>query len=141
MLLEQLCPTHRHGKQLLQQEDKNMGLFNKKNKDTASSSSGNSQLKISVSKDGAQYTFLLGGRLDTMTSPGLDSKIKEVIDDAKTLIFNFSDLEYISSAGLRVLLGTYQVMENKGEMIIRNLTAPVREVFELTGFARLFNIE
>ena len=107
-----------------------MGLFNKKNKDTASSSSGNSQLKISVSKDGAQYTFLLGGRLDTMTSPGLDSKTKEVID-----------LEYISSAGLRVLLGTYQVMENKGEMIIRNLTAPVREVFELTGFARLFNIE
>ena len=118
-----------------------MGIFNKKNKGAASSSGGNSQLKITVSKDGAQYTLLLGGRLDTITSPNLDNKIKEVINDAKTLIFDFSDLEYISSAGLRVLLGTYQIMENKGEMIIRNLTAPVREVFELTGFARLFNIK
>ena len=119
-----------------------MGLFNKKNKDSASSSSGNSQLKISVSKDGAQYTFLLGGRLDTMTSPGLDSKIKEVVDDAKKLVFDFSGLEYISSAGLRVLLGTLQIMEEKnGEMVICNLTESVRVVFELTGFARLFNIE
>lgn len=118
-----------------------MGLFNKKNKDTASSSGGNSHLKISTTKDGAKYTFLLEGRLDTITSPGLNDKIKEVIDDAKTLIFDFSDLEYISSAGLRVLLGTFQSMEGKGDMIIRNLPAPVREVFELTGFARLFNVE
>ena len=118
-----------------------MGLFSKKNTDTTSSSDGNSYLKISTTKNEDEYTLLLKGRLDTITSPGLDSKIKEVVDDAKKLVFDFSGLEYISSAGLRVLLGTYQVMEGKGEMIIRNLTAPVREVFELTGFARLFNIE
>lgn len=118
-----------------------MGIFNKNNKDTSSSSVGNSHLKISVTKNGVEYTFLLEGRLDTITSPELDSKINEVIGDAKKLILDFSELEYISSAGLRVLLGALQTMEGKGEMVIRNLTAPVHEVFELTGFSRLFNIE
>jgi len=75
-----------------------MGIFDKKNKDTASSSGGNSHLKISMTKNGTEYTFLLEGRLDTITSPGLDSKINEVVDDAKTLILDFSNLEYISSA-------------------------------------------
>lgn len=118
-----------------------MGLFNKKNKDTASSLGGNSQLNISMTKDGAEYTFLLDGRLDTITSPELESKINEVVDDAKKLTLDLSELEYISSAGLRVLLGALQTMEGKGEMVVCNLTASVREVFELTGFSRLFNIE
>lgn len=118
-----------------------MGLFNKNNKDTASNSGGKSYLKISMKKDGAEYTFLLNGRLDTITSPELDAKINEVIGDAKKLILDLSELDYISSAGLRVLLGALQNMENKGEMVVRNLTEPVHEVFELTGFGRLFNIE
>lgn len=118
-----------------------MGLFNKKSKDTASSSGGGNFLKVSTTKDGAEYTFLLEGRLDTITSPDLESKINEVIGDAKKLIFDLSKLDYISSAGLRVLLGALQDMEGKGEMVICNLTQSVHEVFELTGFARLFNIE
>lgn len=118
-----------------------MGLFNKKNKDTVSGSGGNSNLKISMTKDKEEYTLLLNGRLDTITSPVLDAKINEVIGDAKKLILDLSELDYISSAGLRVLLGALQSMENKGEMVVRNLTASVSEVFELTGFARLFNIE
>ena len=118
-----------------------MGLFNKKNKDTTSSSGGNSHLEISMTKDGAEYTFLLEGRLDTITSPDLESKINEVVDDATKLTLDLSKLEYISSAGLRVLLGALQAMENKGEMVVCNLTQPVNEVFELTGFGRLFNIE
>lgn len=118
-----------------------MGIFNKKNKGAASNSSGNSYLKISKTKDGAQYTFLLEGRLDTITSPDLDAKINEVVGDAKKLIMDLSGLEYISSAGLRVLLGALQTMETKGEMVVCNLTEPVQEVFELTGFSRLFNIE
>ena len=118
-----------------------MGLFNKNNKDTVSNSTGKSYLKISMKKDGAEYTFLLNGRLDTITSPDLDAKINEVVDDAKKLILDFSELEFISSAGLRVLLGALQAMEDKGEMVVRNLTPSVREVFEITGFARLFNIE
>ena len=98
-------------------------------------------LKIDVKKDGAEYTFLLEGRLDTITSPDLESKINEVIGDAAKLTLDLSKLEYISSAGLRVLLGALQDMEGKGEMVICNLTQSVHEVFELTGFARLFNIE
>ena len=82
-----------------------MGLFNKKNKDTTSSSDGNSYLKISMTKDGSEYTFLLEGRLDTVTSPNLESRINEVIGDATKLTLDFAKLEYISSAGLRVLLG------------------------------------
>ena len=118
-----------------------MGLFNKKNKDTTSSSGGNSHLKISMTKDGSEYTFLLEGRLDTITSPALESKINEVIGDATKLTLDLAKLEFISSSGLRVLLGTLQNMEDKGEMVVCNLTQPVHEVFELTGFGRLFNIE
>ena len=120
---------------------KNMGIFNRKNKDTTSSLNGNSILKISVTNDGTEYTFFLEGRLDTITSPNLDSKINEVINGATKLTMDLAKLEYISSAGLRVLLGALQAMEDKGEMVVCNLTAPVREIFELTGFANLFNIK
>lgn len=118
-----------------------MGLFSKKNKDTKSSAGGGSHLNISVSNDGAEYTFLLDGRLDTITSPDLEAKINEVVGDATKLTLDLSKLEYISSAGLRVLLGALQAMDGKGEMVVCNLTQSVREVFELTGFGRLFNIE
>ena len=118
-----------------------MGLISKKNKDVTSSSSGKSYLKISMTKDGSEYTFLLDGRLDTITSPDLESKINEIIGDATKLTMDLAKLDYISSAGLRVLLGALQEIEDKGEMVICNLTEPVRVVFELTGFGRLFNIE
>lgn len=116
-----------------------MGLFSKKN--IASSSGGDSYLEISMTKDGSEYTFLLEGRLDTITSPDLESRINEVIGDATKLTLDFAKLEYISSAGLRVLLGALQDMEGKGEMVVRNLTRSVRDVFILTGFNRLFNVE
>ena len=116
-----------------------MGLFTKKN--IASSSGGDSYLEISMRKDGSEYTFLLEGRLDTITSPDLESRINEVIGDATKLTLDFAKLEYISSAGLRVLLGALQDMEGKGEMVVCNLTRSVRDVFILTGFDRLFNVE
>jgi anti-sigma B factor antagonist len=119
----------------------NMGILNRKNKDTTSSLNGNSILKISVTNDGTEYTFFLEGKLDTITSPNLDSKINEVINGATKITMDLAKLEYISSAGLRVLLGALQAMEDKGEMVVCNLTAPVREIFELTGFANLFNIK
>ena len=120
-----------------------MALFGKKNKDTASSllSGGESFLKISTSNNGEEYTFTLEGRLDTITSPELEAKINEVLGDAKKLILDFTEVEYISSAGLRVLLGAVQEMEDKGEMIVRHPTKSVMDVFVLTGFSNLFNIE
>ena len=118
-----------------------MALFGKKNKETSASNSGDSFLKISTSKEGAEYTLRLEGRLDTITAPDLEARINEVVGDAKKLILDFADLAYISSAGLRVLLGAAQEMEDKGEMVVRNLTPAVHEVFKLTGFIKLFVIE
>lgn len=101
----------------------------------------NSVLKILVSQNEAEYTFTLIGRLDTLTSPDLEDKLDEVFDDAEKLIFDLSQLEYISSAGLRVLLGASQEMDERGEMVIRNLTEPVQDVFDVTGFSDAFDIE
>ena len=126
---------------MFKQEDANMALFSKKNKETTTSNSGDSFLKISTSKEGAEYTFKLEGRLDTITSPDLEARINEVVGDAKKLILDLADLGYISSAGLRVLLGAAQEMEGKGDMVVRNLTPAVRDVFKLTGFIKLFVIE
>ena len=113
-----------------------MALFGKN-----SNLSSKSYLDIKVNKDGTEYTFTLEGRLDTITSPELGSKLNEATPDATKLILDFAQIEYISSAGLRVLLEAVQAMEGKGDMIVRNLTPAVNEVFELTGFSKLFNIE
>ena len=118
-----------------------MGLFNKKSKSADSNANKSAALKISVSNEGAEYTFIVEGRLDTNTSPELEAKINEVIGDAKKLIIDLQNLDYISSAGLRVLLGATQVMEDKGEMVVRNVTEAVKEIFDLTGFNNVFKIE
>ena len=126
---------------LSDQENQKMGLFNKKNKSADSNTNKSAALKISVSNEGAEYTFIVEGRLDTNTSPELEAKINEVIGDAKKLIIDLQNLEYVSSAGLRVLLGATQVMEDKGEMVVRNVTEAVKEIFDLTGFNNVFKIE
>ena len=118
-----------------------MGLFEKKDKKPAANLSSKSRLDIDVKKDGTEYTFLLEGRLDTITAPSLDGRINEATPDATKLILDLAGLDYISSAGLRVLLVAAQNMEDKGEIVVRSLTPPVMEVFDLTGFSNLFNIE
>ena len=100
-----------------------------------------SRLKITMNQNGAEYTFLLDGRLDTLTSPDLEDQVEAVLGQAEKIIFDLGKLKYISSAGLRVLLGAAQEMEEKGEMILRNLTKPVLEVFDVTGFSDAFQIE
>ena len=101
----------------------------------------NSKLKVTVDQDGAECVIWLDGRLDSLTSPELEEKLEDVLEGLEKLIFDVGKLEYISSAGLRVLLGAAQVMEENGEMIIRNLTPVVKEVFDVTGFIDAFNIE
>ena len=118
-----------------------MGLFGKKSNNTPSNSNTKNYLKIDMTQNGAEYTFMLDGRLDTKTSPKLDDKINEIVNDANKIIIDLKDLEFISSAGLRVLLGTLQVMEGKGVMVVLNPSPAVMEVFVLTGFNRLFNIK
>ena len=114
-----------------------MGLFGKKNKGNAPES----KLKVSLNKEGDAYTVLVEGRLDTLTSPQLDEEINKIIEGAKKLIFDLDKLAYISSAGLRVLLGAAQQMDGKGEMTLIHVSEAIREIFDVTGFIQIFNIE
>ena len=94
-----------------------------------------------MNNEGAEYTFVLEGRLDTLTSPDLEDQVEEVIEQAEKLVFDFASVEYISSAGLRVLLSAHKKMSTKGGMTIKNINEIVREVFEVTGFTDILNIE
>lgn len=84
--------------------------------------------------DGDTLTIEIIGRLDTVTSPQLEEEIKASVGEANNLVLDFGKLEYISSAGLRVLLKSQKMMAKKGEMVIVNASETVKEVFELTGF-------
>ena len=97
-------------------------------------------MKIYKKQNDNELLIKLDGRLDTNTSPELEKELSS-LDDVKKLIFDFSKLEYISSAGLRIVLSCQKEMENKGEMIIKNANDNVKEVFEITGFADILTIE
>lgn len=81
------------------------------------------------------------GRLDTVTAPELEREIQAIISELSELVFDFADLEYISSAGLRVLLAAQKAMKAKGEMIVRNVNDTVLEIFEVTGFSDILTIQ
>ena len=83
----------------------------------------------------------LAGRLDTTTAPALDKTVNEDIKDTKNLILDLKGLEYISSAGLRVLLGAQKKMQKIGAMKVINVREEVMEVLEMTGFADILTIE
>lgn len=91
--------------------------------------------------DGDKFELKVEGRLDTTTAPELDEEIKAAIDDVKELIFDFSDLDYISSAGLRVLLSAQKIMNKQGEMKVTNVNETIMEIFEVTGFSDILTIE
>ena len=81
------------------------------------------------------------GRLDTITAPELESAIREILPETKELIFDLEKLEYISSAGLRVLLFAQKSMNEKGSMTVTNVNEIILEIFEVTGFSDILNIE
>ena len=82
----------------------------------------------------------LEGRLDTTTAPELETSLSD-LSGVELLTFDFAELQYISSAGLRVLLSTHKVMSKQGKMIIKNVNDTIMEVFEITGFAEVLNVE
>ncbi|WP_051234256.1 STAS domain-containing protein [Butyrivibrio sp. NC3005] len=84
---------------------------------------------------------ILSGRLDTATAPQLESELKDALNEVKELVFNLADLEYISSAGLRVLLSVQKVMNKNGNMVVTNASDEVKEIFEVTGFSDILTIE
>ena len=98
-------------------------------------------MTVDKKKDGANCTVLVSGRLDTTTAPELDAAVKEDIEAISELIIDFAQLEYISSAGLRVLLSCQKIMNVNGKMIIKNVNDTIMEVFEITGFNDILTIE
>ncbi|MBQ9325445.1 MAG: STAS domain-containing protein [Clostridia bacterium] len=97
-------------------------------------------MTINKSMNGNELTVALEGRLDTMTAPELEAELKNSMDAAQSLVLDFAKLEYISSAGLRVLLSAHKVMARKDGMKIIHVNEIVSEVFEVTGFADILNI-
>ena len=98
-------------------------------------------MKINKNLNGSSLNVALEGRLDTTTAPELEQSLKESIAAATELTMDFAKLEYISSAGLRVLLSAHKAMSKKGGMKVVNVNEVVKEVFEVTGFADILDIE
>ena len=99
-------------------------------------------MTINVERDFELVTLEITGRLDTTTAPNLESVINEILKDTKELIFDMSDVEYISSAGIRVLLGAYKKMSvNQGKIRIEKVNDMVLEVFEMTGLSQMLEQE
>ncbi len=97
-------------------------------------------MKIDLKKEDKKLTIKLGGKLDTNTSPELDSKMNE-LEGMEEVIIDMKELDYISSAGLRVLLSMQKVMNKQGKMTIINVCDNVMDIFEVTGFSDILDIE
>ncbi len=98
-------------------------------------------MTITKSKNGSALTLALQGRLDTTTAPELEKELKGSLDGVDTLTMDFEQLDYISSAGLRVLLSAQKTMSKLGGMKVIHVSDLVMEVFEVTGFSDILDIE
>jgi anti-sigma B factor antagonist len=98
-------------------------------------------MTIHQEKNGTALTVALEGRLDTMTAPELEGALKESLEGVEELTFDFEKLDYISSAGLRVLLAAQKTMNRQGSMKVKNANEIIMEIFEVTGFSDILTIE
>lgn len=98
-------------------------------------------MTIDKKLDGAELTIALSGRLDTITAPQLEADLKNSLPGVEHLVLDFAELAYLSSAGLRVLLGAQKQMNKQGDMLLRNVNDTISEIFEVTGFADILTIE
>ena len=98
-------------------------------------------MNIMKNKDGSKLTLVLEGRLDATTAPQLEAELKATLDGITELNLDFEKLEYLSSAGLRVILAAQKTMNKQGKMTIRHVNETIHEVFEVTGFIDILTIE
>ena len=98
-------------------------------------------MTINITDENGKVTVVLEGRLDSVTAPELEAKLDEALKNATELLFDFNKLEYISSAGLRILLKSQNTMNTKGKMVITGVNEIVMGVFDMTGFSDILNIE
>ena len=97
-------------------------------------------MTINKKQDGSALSIALEGRLDTTTAPELEQELSKSLDGVTALTLDMAGLDYISSAGLRVLLTAHKTMMKQGEMKLINLNEVVQEVFDVTGFSDILNI-
>ena len=98
-------------------------------------------MTIEKKQQGTDLEIILTGRLDTTTAPQLEAELKQSINGVTSLAMDFAGLEYISSAGLRVLLSAQKVMNKQGSMVVRHANETIMEVFEVTGFIDILTVE
>ncbi len=98
-------------------------------------------MTINKTQNGSDLVIALEGRLDTTTAPQLDDELKAALNGVQNLTFDFENLEYISSAGLRVLLSAQKVMNKQGSMVVKNVSEEINEIFEVTGFIDILTVE
>lgn len=98
-------------------------------------------LNIEKKTNGLELTVALAGRLDTTTAPALEKELRDGLDGVTSLMIDMAALDYISSAGLRVLLSTQKIMGKQGEMKVTHVNETIMEIFEVTGFSDILTIE
>ena len=98
-------------------------------------------MTIEKNLNGTELNVKVAGRLDTTTAPELEASLKESFAGVEKLVLDFASLEYLSSAGLRVLLQAQKTMNKQGEMVVRNVNETISEIFEVTGFSDVLTIE
>lgn len=98
-------------------------------------------LNIEKKENAPELTIALAGRLDTATAPELEKELKASLDGVTALTIDMAELEYISSAGLRVLLSTQKIMNKQGEMKVTHVGETIMEIFEVTGFTDILTVE
>ena len=98
-------------------------------------------MTINKKLEGNVLNVALEGRLDTTTAPTLEEELQGSLGGVEELDFDFTTLEYISSAGLRVLLSAQKIMNKQGKMVIKNVNSDIMDVFDITGFTDILTIE
>ena len=98
-------------------------------------------MQITKTVENDNLTLSLEGRLDTLTAPQLEAEVNGKLDGVKTLIFDFQNLAYVSSAGLRILFMAQKIMNKQGKMIVRNANADIKDIFAVTGFSNILTLE
>lgn len=98
-------------------------------------------MTIEKNLNATELTITLTGRLDTTTAPQLETELKASLSGVESLVLDFAGLEYLSSAGLRVLLAAQKIMNKQGSMVVRNVNETIAEIFDVTGFSDILTIE
>ena len=98
-------------------------------------------MQITKTVENDNLTLSLEGRLDTLTAPQLEAEVNGKLDGVKTLVFDFQNLAYVSSEGLRILFMAQKIMNKQGKMIVRNANADIKDIFTVTGFSNILTLE